>query len=299
MPERSRPRATLVLLETACPLYEAVVQPVSVKGEAPLILVTNDDGVHAPGIAALAAAVSDLGQVLVVAPDRNCSGLSHKISLMQPLRTIEIRPGWWQVDGAPADCVYLGVHELLPRRPDLILSGVNSGPNLSFDVHYSGTVGAAMEGTLLGIPSIAISLTHPHRGSFHHAAVFARSLGRWVLDGKLPTNTTLNVNVPGGRPESFQLTFLGHRVFRHSVHRRDDPRGTPYYWIGGDPEAPHDIPGSDCNAVQDGFISVTPLSVDMTQIHALSQHLANMELAGTSRVESVPPPAELAYIPSR
>lgn len=265
----------------------------------PLILVTNDDGVHEPGIGALAEALEDVGEVVVIGPDRNCSGMSHRISLLHPLRGVEIRDGWWQVDGSPADCVYLGVHELLSRRPDLVISGINAGPNMSFDVHYSGTVGAAMEGTLLGVPSIAVSLTNPRTGSFELAAAFTAKLAVKVLKDGLPTNTTLNVNVPGGAPDRYQLTFLGHRLFRHSVHRRDDPRGAPYFWIGGEPAVHQDMPGSDCNAVAAGVISVTPLTVDLTHHNALSRHLADLELPGENRLASEPPPEELELIPPR
>lgn len=269
------------------------------QGDRPLILVTNDDGVHAPGLTALAEAVAGLGEVMVVAPDRNCSGVSHKISLLHPLRGTEIRAGVWQVDGSPADCVYLAVHELLSRRPDLVLSGVNAGPNLSFDVHYSGTVGAAFEATLLGVPSIASSLTNPRSGSFEHAARFTAGLAERVLKEGLPTNTVLNVNVPAGAPSRYQLTFMGHRLFRHHVHRRDDPRGSPYYWIGGVPAEPEDMPGSDCNAVAEGMISVTPLTVDLTHVHALTRHLANLSVDGAERVETQDPPEELELIPPR
>ena len=163
----------------------------------PLVLVTNDDGVHAPGIAALAEAATALGEVVVIAPDRNQSGVSHAISLHRPLRALEVRRGWWSVDGTPADCVYLGAHQLLPRRPSLVLSGVNAGPNMSFDVHYSGTVGGAMEGTLLGVPGIAVSLTDRDE-SYAWSARFAVELARQCLAGAMPSNVALNVNVPGG-----------------------------------------------------------------------------------------------------
>ena len=261
----------------------------------PLILVTNDDGIHSPGIAALASALEALGEVVVVAPDRNRSGVSHSISLMRPLRGHELKPRWWQIDGTPADCVYLAHHQLLSRSPSLVVSGINAGPNLSFDVHYSGTVGAAFEGTLLGVPSIALSLTNVHTGSFEHGARFARSLAARVLEHGLPGNTTLNVNIPGGRPTRYQLTFLGHRLFRHSVEKRDDPRGSPYYWIGGEPDEPRDIPGSDCNAVAAGIISITPLGVDFTQMGLLGGPFRQLELEGLERVEAIAPP-ELASL---
>lgn len=263
----------------------------------PLILVTNDDGLSAEGIEALARAASELGDVMVVAPDRNRSGVSHMISLMRPLRCKEVRPGWFETEGMPADCVYLAVHALLERRPDVLISGVNAGPNLSFDVHYSGTVGAAMEGTLLGVPSVAVSLTDPGSGSFELAARFAVRVARRVLDGKLARNTALNINVPGGRPTEYQMTFLGHRLFKHSVDKRDDPRGSPYYWIGGVPAEPRDIPGSDCNAIADGLISVTPLMVDQTNLRALREDLADLRVDGADRRASVEPPKDLELWP--
>lgn len=258
----------------------------------PLILVTNDDGVHAEGIKALAKALRAVAEVAVFAPDRNRSGVSHAISLLRPLRVIELEPGWNQVDGTPADCVYLAVHDVLARRPDLVVSGVNAGPNLSFDVHYSGTVGGAMEGTLLGIPGIAVSLTSPRHGSFDLAARFTTQLASWVLTSGMPPNTTLNVNVPGGTPTGWQQTFLGHRLFRHSVERREDPRGLPYYWIGGVPDEPRDIPGSDCNAVAEGWISVTPLSVDLTDRGVFQRRLAGLTIPTLPEIAPIEPPGE-------
>jgi 5'-nucleotidase len=266
-------------------------------GERPLILITNDDGVFARGIEALARAAEALGDVVVFAPDRNRSGVSHMISLMAPLRVGEVRPRVFQTEGTPADCVYLAVHGLLDRKPSLVLSGVNAGPNLSFDVHYSGTVGGAIEGTLLGIPSIAVSLTDPVNGSFELAAEFTARIAKTVLERGLPSTSALNINVPGGRPSRYQMTFLGHRLFKHSVHKRDDPRGTPYYWIGGEPAAPRDIPGSDCNAIAEGIISVTPLLVDMTNVRALEQEMSRFDVDGVERAESVAPPRDLELWP--
>lgn len=265
----------------------------------PLILVTNDDGVMAPGLRALAEAADGVGDVVVLAPDRNRSGVSHMISLLRPLRAHAVRERWWMVDGSPADCVYLGVHELLPRKPDLVLSGVNAGPNMSFDVHYSGTVGAAMEGTLLGVRSVAVSLVDPQRGSYELAARFACEVARRILDDANPVNTTFNINVPGGAPNRWQLTFLGHRLFKHSVHRRDDPRGGTYYWIGGTPADPHDLPGSDCNAVAEGIISLTPLAVDITSGRQLDGRLNGWRFPSAERVSSQSPPEDIALVPVR
>jgi 5'-nucleotidase len=251
-----------------------------------LILLTNDDGLFAPGLDALADALADLGTVRVAAPDRNQSGVAHQISLHAPLRSHEVRPGWFMVQGTPADCVYLALHELLPERPRVVVSGINAGPNLSYDVHYSGTVGGAMEGTLMGIPSVAISATQPARG-YAPAAGFARALVARVLEDGLPPDTLLNVNVPPGAADRYQMTRLGHRLFRHHVERRDDPRGTPYYWIGGVPRPPEDRPGSDCNAVGEGVVSVTPLSVDITHEGALRGAVGEWVLEGPERVASV------------
>lgn len=258
----------------------------------PLILVTNDDGIHAPGIQALAEALAaaELGEVVVVAPDRDNSAVSHMITLHQPLRATEHRPGWWAIQGTPTDCVYLGAVELLPRWPALVVSGVNAGANLSLDVHYSGTVSAAIEGTILGIPSIAMSLIHPRRGSYEISARFAASLAASVLArGGLPLGLTLNVNVPEGEPDGYQLTFLGRRPYAHSVHKRVDPRGRTYYWIGGDPASAEDLPGSDCNAVAQGLISVTPLMVDMSD-HRMLDDDVDLELDGWKEAPSPRPP---------
>lgn len=267
--------------------------------QRPLILVTNDDGVMAPGLEALARAAAPLGDVVVSAPDRNRSGVSHMITLMRPLRAQPTRENWWMVDGSPADCVYLAVHELLPRRPDLVLSGVNAGPNLSFDVHYSGTVGAAMEGTLLGIPSIAVSLMDPRHGSYDLAASFASEVASQVLKGGMASNLTLNINVPAGEPRQWQLTFLGHRLFKHAIQRRDDPRGGTYYWIGGVPADPHDIPGSDCNAVAEGVISMTPLGVDLSASRRMAERFDEWAFSSKDRVANQSPPQDMEVIPVR
>lgn len=260
----------------------------------PLILITNDDGVRARGIEALARAAveAQLGDVYVVAPDRDNSGISHALTLHEPLRVLDVRPGWMAVTGTPTDCVYLAAVEVLPRWPSLILSGVNAGANLSFDVHYSGTVSAAIEGTILGIPSVAVSLVHPRRGDFDLAARFGAELGRWVLArGGLPPGVTLNVNVPEGQPTTWQRTFLGRRPYSHAVHVRHDPRGRPYYWIGGDPAAHDDLPGSDCNAIHEGLVSVTPLEVDLTEPRLDELIDGGVRVGGFELVPSVLPPA--------
>ena len=194
----------------------------------PLILVSNDDGVHSAGIAALAEALRDLGQVVVVAPDRERSAVSHSLTLHRPLRVEEIGPGRYAVDGTPTDCVNLGVNGILPRRPALVVSGINKGANLGDDVTYSGTVSAAMEGTLLGLPAFAISLLGRGDFRFEVAARFARRLAAWVFERGLPPDTLLNVNVPApldGEPiRGFALTRMGRRRYGDAIIDRKSTR---------------------------------------------------------------------------
>jgi 5'-nucleotidase len=249
------------------------------------ILVSNDDGVEAPGLRALAEGLAPLGEVVVCAPDREQSATSRSISLHRPLR-IEKLPPWgeierWAVDGTPTDAVYIGLnHVLKNRRPDLVASGINRGPNLANDVHYSGTVAAAMEGCFGGIPSFAISLIRSR--DYAHSARFAADLAGQIGKHGLPPGTLLNVNVPR-EPQGVQITRIGKRSYLASVVEKLDPRGRAYYWIGGDEQAHENVPGSDCNAVFDRrLISVTPLHLDLTH-HALVEELRSWELAGLVR----------------
>src|SRR6187401_515783 len=177
----------------------------------PLILVTNDDGVHAPGIKALSSALAALGTVYVVAPDREVSACSQSLTLKHPLRAERVAENVFCVDGTPADCVNLALVKLLPRRPDLVVSGINRGANLGDDVFYSGTVGGAREGTFFGVPSLAISLAVRAEADFTEAAAFATRLARMVLEKGLPEQTLLNVNVPSGRPAGVAVTVQGRR----------------------------------------------------------------------------------------
>jgi 5'-nucleotidase len=256
---------------------------------APLILVSNDDGIYAAGISALVEALSDLGEVMVVAPAREQSAMSHAISLDRPLRKREIRPGWYAIDGTPVDCVYLGVLHLAPRPPDLVVSGINHGYNLGADVFYSGTVAAAVEAAIRGFPSFAMSLgagdrsKSPADRDFSAGAKFAHALGRAVLQKGLPRNTLLNVNIPPDKLAGYRWTRLGRRIYRDQVDERQDLRGNHYYWIGGPEVGLDDIPGSDCHAVRAGLASVTPLDLDMTHGHLLEQ-LPGWEVRGFEAV---------------
>jgi 5'-nucleotidase len=233
----------------------------------PLILISNDDGVRAPGIVALADALADLGEIVLAAPDRERSAASHSISLDRPLRAEQVAPNAWAIDGTPVDCVYLALHHLVPRKPDLCLSGINNGFNLGSDVFYSGTVGAAVEGALRGVPAIALSLERQSPQDFSHAAAFAASLVRDILGrgpGTIEPETLLNVNLPAGPVRGLRPTSLGRRIYRDQVSVRKDLRHRDYYWIGGPEEKGPDIPGSDCTAVQAGLVSVTAIGLDLT-----------------------------------
>ncbi len=238
-----------------------------------LILVTNDDGYGAAGLEALIKAMGDLGEVFVVAPDRERSGVSHAITLNHPLRVKACGPSRFTCDGTPTDCVFLGIHNLMPRAPDLVVSGINHGPNLADDVTYSGTVAGAMEGTIMGIPSVAVSLSARAGADFQPAADFAARIATFVLERGLPARTLLNVNVPdtaGAPVTGFRWTRGGHRDYGHTVITQQDPRGRPMYWIGSDIRH-HSIEGSDCDAMAAGVAAVTPIYLDMTHTSYLRE----------------------------
>jgi 5'/3'-nucleotidase len=237
------------------------------------ILISNDDGVLARGLSVLADAASSLGQVTVVAPDREQSATSHSLTLHRPIRATRRSDGAYQVDGTPTDCVLLALDALMPEKPDFVFSGVNHGPNMGEDVLYSGTVAAAMEGLAAGIPSVAISY-----GSFDlehlesHLEWLKRLLGGIVAVQGFPPDTLLNVNlpaIPGGEVKGVKVTSLGSRVFHEEVARMKDPWGRDIYWIGGGHVTWSGGAESDFRAMRDGFISVTPLHVDMTNYNLL------------------------------
>src|SRR5262250_3304437 len=236
-----------------------------------VILVTNDDGVHAAGLAALAAALEDLGDVYVVAPDREQSAVGHALTLHRPLRVTQMGERRFAVNGTPSDCVNLAVLGLLPERPVLVASGINHGSNLGDDVTYSGTVSAAMEGTLLGVPSMAVSQADGDAAGFEMAGRMAQLVAARVLVEGLPAKTLLNLNVPRGEVRGIRMTRLGHRVYREKVIQEVDPRGRPYYWIGAGPPEWQEDEASDIAAVHAGLASVTPLHLDLTHFGALGR----------------------------
>jgi len=234
------------------------------------ILVTNDDGYRSEGIHALAKALGNVGDVTVVAPVLEASAIGHALTLRHPLRLESIADRVFAVDGTPTDCVNVAVAHVFNGLPDLVVSGINKGWNLGDDVTYSGTVAGALEGALLGIPSIAASLRHT-RGNydFTHAARAAAVIAEAILQRPLPARTFLNINVPKGPPKGYRVTVQAKRNHITSVAERHDPKGRPYYWIeeGQNDWQPHDR--SDYQAVRDGYVSITPLHPDLTAHHAL------------------------------
>lgn len=235
----------------------------------PVLLVTNDDGVHAAGLAALAGALDGLGEVYVLAPEREQSACSHALTLHRPLRVERMRDRWFAVNGTPSDCVNLAVLGFLSEPPVLIVSGINHGSNLGDDVTYSGTVSAAMEGTLLGVPSVAVSLVDG--GDFVQAAAVARLVATRALVEPLPARTLLNVNVPPGVPRGVRMTRLGHRVYSEKIVEQRDPRGRTHYWIGGGEPRWEALEGTDMAVVHEGWVSVTPVHLDLTHHRVLGQ----------------------------
>jgi 5'-nucleotidase len=229
------------------------------------ILVTNDDGVRSEGLHALAQALQHLGEVTIVAPHVEASAIGHALTLRRPLRMERVDEKVYEVDGTPTDCVNIAVTQLYHGLPDLVLSGINKGYNLGDDITYSGTVAGAMEGALLGVPSLAISLERSKgHYDFAPAAQIAALLAGAVLRQRLPARTFLNLNVPPGHPKGLRVTFQAKRNHVTVVDQRMDPRNRPYYWIeeGENRWEPHDR--SDYQAVRDGFVSVTPLQPDLT-----------------------------------
>ena len=240
----------------------------------PVVLITNDDGVDAQGIAALAQAASSIGEVWIVAPMTEQSGVSSSLSLHDPIRLVRKGERRFGVRGTPADCAYIALHHVIGRLPDLCLSGVNHGANLGDDVLYSGTVAAAIECTLCGVPSVAVSLAGRGEGvDYTPAAEIAVDMGKEVLKRGLPRDTLLNLNIPKGayRDTKRVVTKLGRRNYSRQISEHRDPRGGRYYWIGGSTIGFDDLPGSDCNIVAKGDVSVTPLQIDLTRYTFLDE----------------------------
>jgi 5'-nucleotidase len=246
------------------------------------ILLTNDDGIDAAGLRALIGVLCPLARVSIFAPDHNWSAAGHTKTMHKPLRVdryplrlgcdqgvqdLEDQVYAYTTTGAPSDCVALALLGVLPQQPDLVVSGINQGANLGHDVTYSGTVAAAMEAAISGRPAVAISLDSYESQDFDFAARVAASVVDQVLQRGLPPGTFLNINVPGCHPDEIaglRITRLGRRVYRDLLVQRQDPRGRPYYWIGGEPPTGHQDEGTDIWAVANRYVSVTPIHLDMT-----------------------------------
>lgn len=236
------------------------------------ILLSNDDGYQAPGLQALANALSTLAAIVVVAPDQDRSGASNSLTLVNPLRARTMENGFIRVDGTPTDCVHLAITGLLDEEPDLVVSGINAGPNMGDDTLYSGTVAAAMEGRFLGLPAIAISMNSHQPDYFETGARVALELVERLTRSPLSENVILNVNVPDMPYEQlsgFRSTRLGHRHKVEPVVKTTDPRGKTIYWVGPAGAEQDAGPGTDFHAVRGGYVSITPLQVDLTRHSAL------------------------------
>jgi len=236
------------------------------------ILLTNDDGIHSDGLHKLEEALSTVGDVYVVAPAAEMSGASHSLTLARPLRIRQIDERHWTVDGTPTDCVTLALNKIIPPEelPDICASGINHGGNLGDDATYSGTVAGALEATILGVPGLAFSLVARENFDFTEAAKFAVLAVRKVLAERLPEGTLLNINIPVGEIKGAMVTRQGIKNARPVISEHIDPRGKPYFWIGEEYFNSNAAGGTDYNAIERGFVSVTPLRSDMTDHQALA-----------------------------
>jgi 5'-nucleotidase len=241
----------------------------------PIILVTNDDGINSEGLMALYRVMGDIADAYIVAPDREKSAVSHTLTMHRPLRVEEVKEKIHTVNGTPTDCVVVAVEKVLPEKPVMVISGINRGANLGDDITYSGTVSAAIEGTIFGIPSVAVStiLTNEKDICFETAASFSGRLVRFVLQHGLPPDTILNVNVPDlpeDEVKGIKFTRQGKRVYDNAIHETLDPWGRKHFWIGGGIPSWEEGNDTDFNAVTNGYISITPIHLDLTNYEALT-----------------------------
>lgn len=244
------------------------------------VLITNDDGIFAEGLDALVKAIRKIGRVTVVAPEEERSAAGHSLTFFKPLRVRAVKDDhkgfrMFATTGTPSDCVLLALYDIMPRKPDLVISGINRGANMGDDITYSGTVSAAMEGVIHGIPSFSISLAAYQKCNYSVAAKFSAQLARMMSKMKLPPYTLLNVNVPSlpeQKIKGIALTRQGRTTYRDRLEKRVDPRGMAYYWIAGESPEGDSETGTDWERVADGYISVTPLQLDLTH-HALLKEL--------------------------
>lgn len=241
------------------------------------ILISNDDGIHAPGLHALAKAIAPLANITVMAPDRDYSGVSNALTLDKPIAVTELKPNWYSISGTPTDCVHLAITGFLDFEPDLVLSGINKGANLGDDVLYSGTVAAAVEGRNLGLPAIAFSVTEHACKNFDTAAIIAKNLVESLMAKPFKHNTVLNVNIPNKPLQDIKgqkATRLGYRHRAEPIIPTHCPRGRVFYWVGPAGKGADVGEGTDFHATENGYVSITPLQIDLTA-HTITPTLAN------------------------
>ena len=231
----------------------------------PLILLTNDDGIHSRGLEVLFEKLSLLGTCILVAPDRDNSAVSHSLTMNRPLRVTKLKKNCYTVNGTPTDCVAIGLNKIVAEKPSLLVSGINPGPNLGDDISYSGTVSAAIEGTMYSVPSLAVSLATEPPYDFTTGGEIACKLAAKILECGLPKNTLLNANIPKAETiRGVRITRQGRRLWKNSIQETKDPWGKIHYWIGGGTTHPESGEDTDVYAINNGFVSVTPIHLDLT-----------------------------------
>lgn len=247
----------------------------------PLFFITNDDGINSPGLKALMQTLSSQAECVVIAPDRDNSAVSHSLTMNRPLRVTKLEERFYTLDGTPTDCVAIGLNKIIGKRPDLLVSGINPGPNIGDDISYSGTVSAAVEGTMYGIPSLAVSLAGEAPYDFTAAAELAGKLATRILRHGLPRNTLLNANVPATDSiKGIKITRQGRRLWENAIQETRDPWGRKHYWIGGGTPFPESGKDTDVYAVNNGYVSVTPIHLDLTNHQGVDHLKSDWKLEG-------------------
>ena len=247
------------------------------------ILITNDDGIHSPGLATLKRALTPLGRVITIAPDQDNSAISHALTMNRPLYLDQLEEDKFCLNGTPTDCVAIGLNKIFGTRPDLLVSGINNGPNLGDDISYSGTVSAAIEGTMYSVPSLAVSLVDYQSLQFETTGSIIRELAGIILNNGLPANTLMNVNIPSTKIiKGIKVTRQGRRIWKQAVHEILDPRGKTHFWIGGGTALLDAGKDTDVNVVEQGFVSVTPIHLDLTNHEGISYFKEDLSLENLS-----------------
>ena len=243
------------------------------------ILITNDDGIHSPGLMALKESLAPLGKIVVVAPDRDNSAIAHALTMNRPLRLIKLDEDVYTLDGTPTDCVSISLGKVLDRAPDLLVSGINSGPNIGDDISYSGTVSAAIEGTMYAVPSMAVSMAGDQPLDYTRAGSLIRELAQRVIDHGLPANTLMNINIPAAdKLRGVKITRQGRRIWKQAVQEVMDPRGRVHYWIGGGTPLLDSGKDTDVRALGEGYVSISPIHLDLTNHEGISYFRDDLDL---------------------